>query len=429
MARDAPHCRTFLDLFKEVTHNVSIAPVYWDPMSHKLNEAPYEIYRRLRDEAPVYHNDRYGFYALSRFEDVFAARTQPQIFSSSHSVQFERLMDPSMPLNFLNDADPPDHTVIRRVVVREFTQNKIKRLEESMRRQCVALLDAVDLSEPFDFVEDFAGPYPFRVICELIGVDVEYHDELLRWWEEREVLLTQEREQPDLSGSTAIEEKIGRLLTEIAGERRRNPREDLMSELVRAEIEDVGGTRLLTMDEVGAYCRAFFVAGSATTTQALSWLVLLLSQNPDQLRRLVESPELSGNAFEEALRLEPPSPSGGRWLFEDIELHGTVMPKDSVVMLLTAAASRDDRIYQNPDAFQIDRKITRQLAFGTGIHLCLGAALARLEGRIAMEEILKRFSDWEIDEAAGVMRISSGLRGFFKLPFQARQPGRTLSLH
>jgi cytochrome P450 len=407
---------------------VSSTPVYWDPMSHSLNAHPHELWRRLRDEAPVYHNERYGFYALSRFEDVFTARTQPQIFSSSHSVQFERLLDPTMPLNFMNDFDPPDHTVVRKVVVREFTQNKIKRLEDSIRRQCVTLLDAIDPSQPFDFVDDFAGPFPFRVICELIGVDTSYHEQLLSWWIEREVLLTQEREHPDLSGSTAIEEKIGQLLADIASDRIKNPREDLMTELVRAEIDDNGITRLLTLDEVGQYCRAFFVAGSATTTQALAWLVLLLAQNPDQMRKLVEAPELIANSFEEALRLEPPSPSGGRWLFEDVEMHGVVMPKDSVVMLLTAAASRDDRIYERSDDFIIDRKITRQLAFGTGIHLCLGAALARIEGKIAMEEILRRFSDWEIDEAGGVMRISSGLRGFSKLPFQARAYGKSFSL-
>lgn len=399
---------------------MSGTPVYWDPMSHKLNEAPYELYRRLRDEAPVYHNERYGFYALSRFEDVYTARTQPQIYSSSHSVQFERLLDPTMPLNFMNDADPPAHTSVRKVVVREFTQNRIKPLTDSIRRQCVGLLDKVDDSGSFDFVEDFSAPFPFRVICELLGVDQSYHALLAGWWEEREVQLTQEREHPDLSASTAVEAKIGGLLAEIATDRIAHPRDDLMSKLVRAEIEDDGRTRPLTIDEVGEYCRAFFVAGSATTTQALSWLVLLLARNPDQLRELAASPELTSNAFEEALRLEPPSPSGGRWLFEDVELHGTVIPKDSVVMLLTAAASRDDRVYEQPDSFQLGRKINRQLAFGTGVHLCLGAALARLEARVAMEEILARYQDWEIDESGGVLRISSGLRGFFKLPFRAR---------
>lgn len=399
-------------------------PVYWDPMSHALNTAPYDIYRRLRDEAPVYYNDRYGFYALSRFDDVFTARTQPHIFSSSHSVQFERLLDPSIPLNFMNDSDPPGHTVVRKVVVGEFTQKKIKRLERSMRDQCVALLDGIQGDAGFDFVDSFAGPFPFRVICELIGVDRSYQPELAEWWEERERLLTQEREQPDLSGSTAVEQRIGRFLTELAKERSAAPREDLMSELVRAEIEDGDGTRLLTLAEVGDYCRAFFIAGSATTTQALSWLMLLLARNPDQLRTLAEHRELIPNAFEEALRLEPPSPSGGRWLFEDVELHGTVMPKDSVVMLLTAAASRDDRVYENAGEFQIDRKISRQLAFGTGVHLCLGAALARLEARVAMEEILSRYQDWDVDEGNAVLRISSGLRGFFHLPVRARTSGR-----
>jgi cytochrome P450 len=157
--------------------------------------------------------------------------------------------------------------------------------------------------------------------------------------------------------------------------------------------------------------------------------MLLLARNPDQMRALAQNRELIPNAFEEALRLEPPSPSGGRWLFEDVEMHGTVMPKDSVVMLLTAAASRDDRIYSSADAFQIDRKISRQLAFGTGVHLCLGAALARLEARVAMEEILDRFQEWDVDEDSAVLRISSGLRGYFHLPIRARTSGRALAVH
>jgi cytochrome P450 len=157
--------------------------------------------------------------------------------------------------------------------------------------------------------------------------------------------------------------------------------------------------------------------------------MLLLARDPEQTRSLARDRELIPNAFEEALRLEPPSPSGGRWLFEDVELHGQVLPKDSVVMLLTGAASRDDRVYDDADAFQIDRKISRQLAFGTGVHLCLGAALSRLEARIAMEEILNRFDAWHVDEDNSVLRISSGLRGFFHLPVHARTSGRALAVH
>jgi cytochrome P450 len=171
------------------------------------------------------------------------------------------------------------------------------------------------------------------------------------------------------------------------------------------------------MAEVGEYCRAFFVAGSATTTQMLSWMALILGREPDQRRMLVDDPTVIPNAVEEVLRLEPPSPSGGRWLTRDVELHGDVLPAGSVVMLHTAAASRDDREHERPDDLDVRRKIPRQLAFGTGIHLCLGAALSRLEGRVAFEETLRRFPDWDIDEERSAMRISSGLRGHFHVPF------------
>src|ERR1700722_12386522 len=394
-------------------------PVYWDPLSHKLNEAPAALYRRLRDEEPVYFNDRYGFYALSRFDDVYEARRHPEVFSNSHSVQFERLLDPKMPLNFINDMDPPVHTRVRKVISREFTHNRMARLEDYVRAECAGLLAKIGSDDDFDFVDSVSKPLPFLVICHLLGVDAEYHGQLMAWWDEREALLTAERIKPDLSQSNQIETKIADFLRELAAERIRRPRGDMISYLVGAEMsEPDGATRPLTLDEVGEYCRGFFVAGSATTTQALSWAAVLLARHPEQRQRLVADPSLIPNAFEEILRLEPPSPSGGRWLLQDVVLHDRKIPRDSIVMLMTAAASRDDRVYDRPDELDVERKQGHQLAFGTGIHLCVGAALARLEGRIALEEVLRRYPAWEVDEAAAKMRISSGLRGFFSVPFR-----------
>jgi cytochrome P450 len=395
-------------------------PVYWDPLSHRLNEEPADLYRRLRDEEPVYFNDRYGFYALSRFDDVYEARLHPEVYSNSHSVQFERLLDPKIPLNFMNDMDPPAHTNVRKVVAREFTRSRIARLEDFVRTKCVSLMDTIEPDDEFDFVNSVSKPLPFLVICDLLGVDPDYHDQLMAWWDEREALLTSERTRPDLSGSNLIELKIRDLLKDVAEERVKHPRDDLMSYLVASEISELDGSnRPLTLDEAGDYCRAFFVAGSATTTQALSWAVMLLARYPEQRNQLISDPGLIPNAFEEVLRLEPPSPSGGRWLLQDVTLHGRLMPRDSVVMLMTAAASRDDRVYENADDLDVTRKLRHQLAFGTGVHLCIGAALARLEGRVVLEEMLQRFPAWHVDEARSTMRLSSGLRGFFTMPVRA----------
>jgi cytochrome P450 len=400
-----------------------VAPVYWDPLSHELNREPYAIYGRLRDEAPVYYNDRYGFYVLSRFQDVYRARLDPATFSSSHSVHFERLLNPSMPLNFMSDMDPPVHTAVRKVVSRAFTPSQISKLEDRIRAQCVTLLDRLADETEFDYVEQFAKPFPFLVICELLGVDPEDQEQIAIWWDEREALITAERDVPDLGASTAMEAKIRDFLRSLAFQRVSAPRDDMMTFLVDVEVTDPDGTvRRLTEEEVGEYCRAFFIAGSATTTQMLAWMVLLLGRYPDCRRLLVEDPGRIPNAIEESLRYEPPSPSGGRWLLEDVELHGTTIPRDSVVMLLTGAASRDEREYERADAFDVTRKIPQQLAFGSGVHLCLGAALARLEGRIAFEETLARFPDWDIDEERAAMRISSGMRGWNTLPLT---PGRT----
>lgn len=399
------------------TTQVGTEPLYWDPLNHALNERPYDIYRRLRDEAPVYYNDRYGFYVLSRFDDVFQARLNTKVFSSSHSVQFERLLDPSMPLNFMNDADPPEHTAVRRPVMREFTPGKIQLLEDSVRSTCRRLLDAKVGGGEFDYVRDFAEPFPFLTICEFLGIEEEHQSLVWSWWVEREAQLVKERDTPDLSASVAMENLIRDFLLELSLARREEPKDDMMSYLVTTQVDDgEGGTRGLTESEVAQYCNAFFVAGSATTTQLIGWAAVLLAENPEQRRRLVQDPSLIPNANEEILRLEPPAPSGGRWLFEPVTLHGTLMPKDSVVMLHTAAASRDDREYERPDEMDVTRKV-RQLAFGYGVHLCIGAALARLEGKIALEETLSRFPEWSIDTSAAEMRISSGLRGWKSLPF------------
>lgn len=394
--------------------------LYWDPLQHSLNERPYEIYRRLRNEQPVYFNDRYGFYVLSRFDDVYKARLDWKVFSNTHSVQFERLMDPTIPLNFMNDSDPPEHTAVRTVVQREFTPRKAAELETRVKELCRRLLDEAMRRDDFDFVRDFAEPFPFLAICQLLGVDDEYHAQLWQWWEEREALIVAERTTPDLSGSNAVEERIRDFLYEIALARRDAPREDMMTYLIQTRVEDGdGGERELTRREIGEYCRAFFVAGSATTTQLLGWSAILLAANPDQRQHLVDHPDVIPNAIEEILRLEPPAPSGGRWLMSPVELHGTVMPQDSIVMLYTAAASRDERVYDRPDEMDVTRKV-RQLAFGHGVHLCLGASLARLEGKVALELLLESAPEFRVDEANSHMRISSGLRGWKSIPMSVR---------
>ncbi|HVX21927.1 MAG TPA: cytochrome P450 [Acidimicrobiales bacterium] len=389
--------------------------LYYDPFSRAMNCSPHAIFKRIRDEAPLYHNDKMGFYALSRFDDLQAIRLDVGTYTSTQGVLFERMLDRDQPQSMLIEMDPPQHPMFRRVTSRHFSPRAIGLLQDTIRSLCCEFLDAQVGKAEFDFVEELAKKLPMMVTSSLLGLDRADQDELRPMFDIRESSIN--REDYDMQEVVAVENRIRTRLLEVAEQRRADPRDDLISVLVQAEIDDPEtGPRPLSEAELAAYCLILYTGGNSTTTLLLSWMAVLLARHPDQRQLLLERPELVPNAIEEILRFEPVSHTQGRTTTRDVEWYGQTVPAGSKILMLTGAALRDERRYDRPDEFDITREIGNNTAFGFGNHVCIGAHLARLEGRIALEEMLKRFPDWDVRETLADMRITSSMRGYYALP-------------
>jgi cytochrome P450 len=406
--------------------------VSYDPYDPVVDRDPHDTWRRLRDEAPLYRNERLGFYALSRYDDVLAGLLDWETYSSGRGTLLE-LIDPlapdpgnvveGMPMIF---SDPPYHDLLRGLVSREFTPRKMGRLEGRVRELCRRELDRVAGagSSGFDFVADFAGPIPAMVIGELLGVPAADQRDLGHWADQLmhydpELETGDQIEGMRQLNPTRIEgaTKLMAYLEAAVDERAARPGEDLISGLIESEItlED-GTTRRLSRPEVSSFFLLLFTAGAETTARLLGWSAVLLARHPDQRARLVADRSLLPNAVEELLRYESPSPIQARWVTRDVELHGQVVPRGSKMALLNAAANRDERHFPDADRFDVGRPIDRTLAFGYGGHFCLGAALARLEGRVVVDEVLDRLPAWDVDEAeVGFVRTTT-VRGPARVP-------------
>lgn len=377
-----------------MTVSNSTAP-YWDPYDHELRRSPYQAWQRLRDEAPLYRNDRYDFYAVSRFDDVMAVSLDVENFSSAKGITLDSIgQDPAFAS--MIEMDPPQHDVLRSVVARWFTPRAMSQLEERIRTLCVGYLDPlVGLSE-FEIVDAFTARLPVMVISSLLGFPEEDHDNL-RIWSDAQV---HRDEGEETRSAEAIEDsqRLQEYYWNIIQERRQDPREDMVSQLLEADLTDVDGTvRKLSDIELMAMMMLINVAGNETVARLLASAALVLSQWPDQRRKLVDDPSLCVSAVEEMLRFEAPSPTQGRYVANDVKLHGQTVPQGSKMLLLTGAAGRDERQYERANEFDCTRKIHRHLSLGYGAHYCLGAALARLEGKVGLQEMLARFPDFEVD--------------------------------
>jgi cytochrome P450 len=388
----------------------------YDPYDYRIDADPYPVFTRLRDEAPVYWNERYGFRALSRFDDVLAASIDHATFSSARGTVLE-LMDHPMadpPMIFM---DPPRHTRFRKLVRRTFTRRSVRGLEGRIRALCAGYLDPFVGSGGFDYVTDFGARLPVMVISSLLGVPEEDQEQLRLWSD-----LALHREPGETGPSQAALDAAKDIFDywqRHIDERRRRPRDDVMSDLIRAELEQDDGTpRELADGELHAFYGLISAAGNETVARLLGWAATLLARNPGERARLVADPGLVPNAVEEILRYESPSPVQGRWVTREVELHGVRIPRDSKVLLLTASANRDERRFDDPDRFDVTRRIDQHLALGFGIHFCLGASLARLEGRVALEETLRRFPTWDVDEEGLAMVHTSTVRGYAKVPLR-----------
>ncbi|MGO9872287.1 MAG: cytochrome P450 [Acidimicrobiia bacterium] len=388
-----------------------------DPFSHEFHEDPYPVYRWLRDDEPCYHNDKLAFFALSRYADVLEASQQPLLYSSAEGTMIETL-DTRALLPMMIFMDPPDHDVQRKLVSRAFTPRAISELEPFVRATAIECLEPLVERGGGDFVEDFSAILPMNVIMELLGVPVPDRNMLRRYMD-----ATLDRlEGPPYIPDHAIEAmaKTGEYWTALLADKRARPDGGFVSKLCEAEITDDAGTPArLTDREVIGFASLIGSAGTETLTKLLANAVVLFGRCPREWQKVLDDPSKIPGAVEETLRFWAPSQYQGRVLTADVTAHGVAMRKGSRVLLLTAAANRDDRQYADADTFDVDRTGHVALGFGYGLHFCLGAALARLEGRIGLEEFARRFPRYEIDETHLRRVHMSNVHGFAAVPFVA----------
>lgn len=400
-------------------------PVEFDPMSSVYFNDPYDVYRRLRDEAPVYWSEKYGFYALSRYEDVSRAHRDVAVLSSTYGVEFFGLLErQQIPEGFRSiiTMDPPEHDRMRALVSRVFTPRAVTSLEPMVREVVTGFLDQIAGAESFDFVADFAALFPVEVISRMLGVPAEDR-QLIR--ENVDVAMHREEGQTTLSPENlaGFAASAG-YFHELARERRSHPADDMTTHLTQASVQrEDGNLATLTDHEIAAFAGLLGAAGAETVTKLMGNAVVLFHQNPSEWQRVLDDRLMIPGAVEEVLRIQPPSQYQGRFAEENTEYHGVNIEAGNPVLLLTGAATRDERQYADPDTFVIDRPVSVSLAFGYGIHSCLGAALARLESRIAIEEIALRYPRFAVDEA-GLQRVQmSNVAGYSRVPFVAGTAG------
>lgn len=388
--------------------------VYFDPYDVDLNADPYPMFARLREEQPLYYNAQHDFYAVSRFADVSKALVDHETFSSSRGAILELIRSGmEMPSGILIFEDPPVHDIHRKLLSLMFTPRKINELEDKTREFCVRSLDPLVGTGRFDFVGDLGAQMPMRVIGMLLGIP-EDDQEAIR--DHSNATMRTEAGKPMAVASEGFDS--GEIFAQYIDWRAEHPSDDIMTELLNAEFTDETGTvRRLTRDELLLFVNVVAGAGNETTTRLIGWAGKVLAEHPDQRRQLVEDPSLIPQAIEELLRYEPPAPHVARYVTRDVEYYGQMIPEGSVMMLLIGAANRDHRQFPpDGDVFDIHREARQHLAFSVGAHFCLGSALARLEGRIALEEILKRFPEWEVDSANASLSPTSTVRGWDAMP-------------
>jgi cytochrome P450 len=406
---------TFASPEREASMTATESGVYYDPFDFEIDTDPYPVWKRLRDDCPLYYNERYDFYALSRFEDVERALVDWRTYSSARGTVLELIKSGmEIPRGSIIFEDPPDHDLHRGLLSRVFTPRKMGAIEPKVREFCARCLDPLVGAGGFDFIRDLGAQMPMRTIGMLLGIP-EQDQEALR---DRidEGLRLEDGTMPDMDRQTPGGDQ-SEAFAQYIDWRAEHPSDDLMTELLRAEFEDAEGTRRrLTRDELLGYVNLLAAAGNETTTRLIGWTGKVLADHPDQRRDLVEDRSLVPNAIEELLRYEPPSPVQARYVTRDVEHHGQDVPEGSVMLLLNASGNRDERKFPEPDRFDIHRSIDHHLSFGYGIHFCLGAALARLEGRVALDEVLERFPTWEVDWDNAVQARTSTVRGWESLP-------------
>jgi cytochrome P450 len=396
-----------------ISTGTDVRDVYYDPYDVVLNADPYPMFRRLREEAPLYYNAQHDFYALSRFADVDKGLVDHGTFSSARGIILELIKaNLDIPPGLLIMEDPPIHDVHRKLLARMFTPRKIAALEAQIREFCAQSLDPLIGSGRIDFVADLGAQMPMKVISMLLGIP-EDDQEFIR--DQTNAQMRTEAGKP-MNADHGL--ATGEIFAAYIDWRATHPSDDIMTELLNVEfVDESGTTRRLTRDELLIYLNVVAGAGNETTTRLIGWAGKVLAEHPDQRRQLVRNPALIPQAVEELLRFEPPAPHAARYVARDVSFYDQTVPEGSVMMMLIGAACRDQRQFgSDSDEFNIHRPSRQHLAFGVGTHFCLGSALARLEGRIALEEILKRVPDWEVDLSKARLSPTSTVRGWESMP-------------
>ena len=393
--------------------------LYWDPYDYDLHADPHPVWRRMREESPLYRNDRYGFWALTRFDDVWDALGDWKTYSSAQGDILEIIRSGPLPehMQSLIMKDPPQHTALRQTLNRAFTPRRIADLEAQVRALVQKLLDEFVGSKGFDYVADFGAKIPGMVIAAMLGTPDAALEQIRALTDESLHLDEGEATQDRHYEVAAALREIHRVQLEA---RRADPQDDLMTALLAAEITDDHGTRrTLTDVEMLSFIGLLSAAGNETVAKFVGWAGATLARFPAERAKVVADRELIPNAVEEILRFEPPAMALARVTQRDVTLYDEVVPAGSAVVLVTAATGRDRLVFDDPDRLDVERRIERHLSFGFGAHVCLGAWLARLQACIVLEETLQRFPEWDVSwDRCEIVHTGSSVRGYSRLPIR-----------
>ena len=393
--------------------------LYFDLYDRELYANPYPMYRRLRDQAPLYRNEEFGYFVVSRFDDVASVLGDRDLFSSARGSVYQIVAaDVPMPEGLFIAEDPPLHGIHRALVSRLFTPRAVSRIEPQIRDLFQSAARELSGEPKFDFVKDFANMLPIQVIGMLLGLPERDH-----------VALREAFHRSQNEGTHNLADQEGGSLSSIAEaavwfaeyveHRAANPTDDLMTQLLEIEFEDeTGTTRQLRRDELLTFLILITGAGSDTTVNAISWIGSLLGDHPAQIRMLHDEQSLVAGAVEEVLRYEAIPYHIARVTTRDVALHGETIPEGSIVLTLPGSANRDERHHPDPDRFDITRAPGQMFSFSFGPHYCLGASLARLEARLALEAALEHFGEWRVDHSGAELTTGIDTRGWDRLPVE-----------
>jgi cytochrome P450 len=397
--------------------------VEFDPFSQDFFNGPWETYRRLRDESPVYYSEKWVFWALSRYEDVAPATKDHETYSSAKGATLDMVKAPEQAIpvpKVIISMDPPEHEKMRKLVSRVFTPRAIASLENMVREKIYQVVQTLDPAS-FDVVSDFSALFPVEIITAMLGVPAADRQQIRLWLDlllERkpgQIAISKEGYQASVA--------TGMYYYDLVQQRRAAPQDDMISRLIETEVERDGEIEKLTDIDITGFATMLGGAGAETVTKLIGNAMVAFADHPEQWQILRSDRSKIPAAIEELLRYEAPSQYQVRYSMRDVTLHGSTIPAGNAVLLVTGAATRDERVFADPDRLDIDRERVMgfNLALGYGIHSCLGAALARMESRIALDALLDLLPDYEFDRD-GLRRVSmANVSGWSNVPVRGRR--------